>query len=118
MASGLVTFCGFALFPFYARRAAACNLARQRRWACDSRWRFLDAYGFSINEHDGTPNHVAWASVKEIFAFKLDLLTHDTIRLGFRVNDDIETTMARGWQGSEERPVARVAQNCYNVLKV
>ncbi len=26
---------------FVARR----NLARQRRWACNSRWRFFDAYG-------------------------------------------------------------------------
>ena len=26
--------------------------------------------------------------MKEIFVFKMDLLTHDTIRLGFRVSDD------------------------------
>jgi hypothetical protein len=48
----------------------------------------LTADGFSIIEHDGTLNQVAWASVKEVFAFKLDCFTYDTIRLGFRVSDD------------------------------
>jgi hypothetical protein len=48
----------------------------------------LTSDGFAVIEHDGTPHQVAWASVKEIFAFKLDLFSCDTIRLGFRVCDD------------------------------
>ena len=48
----------------------------------------LASDGFSIIEHDGTPHYLAWVSVKEIFAFKLDLFTYDTMRLGFRVSDD------------------------------
>ncbi len=44
--------------------------------------------GFSLIGHDGTRQHVTWASVREIFAFKVDLFTYDTIRLGFRVSDD------------------------------
>ena len=43
--------------------------------------------GFSIS--DNGPKHVlAWDSVKEIFALKLDMGTHDTIRLGFRTSDN------------------------------
>lgn len=48
----------------------------------------LDADGFSIIEHDGSVHQVAWVSVKEVFAFKLDMGTFDTIRLGFRVSGD------------------------------
>jgi hypothetical protein len=48
----------------------------------------LTSDGFSIIEHDGTPNYLAWTSVKEVFAFKLDLFTYDAMRLGFRVSDD------------------------------
>lgn len=44
--------------------------------------------GFSIIDRDGTERYVPWASVKEIVAFKLDLVTHDAIRLGFRASDD------------------------------
>ncbi len=48
----------------------------------------LGSDGFSVIEHDGSLHQVAWASVKEIFAFKLDIGTFDTIRLDFRVSDD------------------------------
>ncbi len=48
----------------------------------------LTSDGFTIIGHDGTPSQVAWASVKEVFAFKLDLFTYDTIRLGFRLSDE------------------------------
>jgi hypothetical protein len=44
--------------------------------------------GFSIHQHDDTPVHVEWASVIEIFAFKVDCYIYDTIQLGFRVSDD------------------------------
>jgi len=47
----------------------------------------LASDGFSILEADGTLHDLAWASVKEVFAFKLDLLMCDTIRLGFRLSD-------------------------------
>lgn len=48
----------------------------------------LSTDGFSVIDRDGTLHSVVWASVKEIFAFKLDLGTFDTIRLGFRVAFD------------------------------
>ena len=59
----------------------------------------LTSDGFSITEHGGLPNQLAWASVKEIFAFKLDMGTFDTIRLGFRVSDD-----GTYWQVDEDDP--------------
>src|SRR5208282_5206246 len=55
--------------------------------------------GFSVIEHDGSLHQVAWVSVKEIFAFKLDMGTFDTIRLGFRVSDD-----GTYWQVDEDDP--------------
>jgi hypothetical protein len=48
----------------------------------------LTSDGFSVIEHDGSLRQVAWASVKEIFVFKLDMGTIDTIRLGVRLSDD------------------------------
>jgi hypothetical protein len=44
--------------------------------------------GFSILRPDNSVEHVAWASVKGIFAFKIDVFAHDMIRVGFRVSDD------------------------------
>jgi hypothetical protein len=48
----------------------------------------LNAEGFSVVGQEGDSHHIEWASLKEIFAFKLDLWSFDTIRLGFRVSDD------------------------------
>ena len=48
----------------------------------------LTADGFAVLQRGKEVGNVSWSSVKEIFAFKLDLLTHDTIRIGFRVSDD------------------------------
>ena len=48
----------------------------------------LTSDGFSIIDDDGSQHRLAWASMKEVFAFKLDMLTFDTIRLGFRVSSD------------------------------
>mgnify|MGYP000982318756 CR=1 FL=1 len=53
--------------------------------------------GFLLEERGGATLRVAWASVKEIFAFKVDLFTHDTIRLGFRLSDD-----DRRWEVDED----------------
>ena len=64
----------------------------------------LSSDGFSVIEHDGTLHQVAWASVKEIFAFKLDMGTFDTIRLGFRVSDD-----GSGWQVDEDDRLRRTS---------
>ena len=55
--------------------------------------------GFLVVDRDGTSRHVAWETVKEIFAFKRDLLTYDTIRLGFRISDD-----GRSWEVDEDWP--------------
>lgn len=48
----------------------------------------LSPDGFSIAKADGPPHCVAWASVQEIFAFKIDLFTCDSLQLGIRVSDD------------------------------
>lgn len=57
----------------------------------------FDSNGFSLIKHDGAAQHVPWASVKEVFTFKLDLVTYDTIRLGLRVSEDGEY-----WQVDED----------------
>ena len=44
--------------------------------------------GFSVLHRGKEVANVSWSSVKEIFAFKLDLGTYDTIRIGLRVADD------------------------------
>jgi hypothetical protein len=59
----------------------------------------LTSDGFSLIEHDGTLHQVPWASVKEIFAFKRDMLTFDTIWLGFRVSAD-----GTYWEIDEDYP--------------
>ncbi len=59
----------------------------------------LTSDGFSITGQDGTAKQAAWASIKEVFVFKVDLLTHDTIRLGFRVSDD-----GTCWEIDEDDP--------------
>src|SRR5262245_40597 len=43
--------------------------------------------GFSVVRGDEILFQVRWSGVKEIFAFKLDLLTTDCVCLGFRVSD-------------------------------
>jgi len=55
--------------------------------------------GFSLIGDDGTGQQVPWTSVKEVFAFKVDLLTYDTIRLAFRVSDD-----GTYWEVDEDDP--------------
>jgi hypothetical protein len=48
----------------------------------------VTADGFAVLQRGEEAAIVCWSSVKEIFAFKLDLWVHDTIRIGFRVSDD------------------------------
>lgn len=47
----------------------------------------LSDVGFTIESEDGENVVVRWENVVEIFAFKLNLLSYDTIRLGFRVDE-------------------------------
>lgn len=47
----------------------------------------LSDVGFAIESENDENVIVRWEDVVEIFAFKLDLLTYDTIRLGFRVDE-------------------------------
>jgi hypothetical protein len=43
--------------------------------------------GFEVVQYGEVVCCVRWSEVKEVFAFKLDLLTTDCICLGFRVSD-------------------------------
>lgn len=43
--------------------------------------------GFQVITGSDEWTNVSWADIKEIFAFKVDLFSQDTIRLGFRVED-------------------------------
>jgi hypothetical protein len=46
--------------------------------------------GFTVVEDAKTLFRVRWPDVKEIFAFKLDLLTTDCVCLGFRISETSE----------------------------
>jgi hypothetical protein len=48
----------------------------------------LDEDGFSLVRKGQECWHVRWSDIREVFAFKEDLLTVDRICLGFRITDD------------------------------
>ena len=47
----------------------------------------LEATGFSLVEGASVALHIEWADVREIVAFKEDLVAYDEICVGFRTDD-------------------------------
>jgi hypothetical protein len=70
---------------------------RQRKpWELRREVKF-DGEGFEIFEGDESKARLRWSDVREVFAYKMDLVTHDEICIGFRVNAD-----GSHWWVSEE----------------
>jgi hypothetical protein len=58
--------------------------------------------GFDVTEGEKR-TRVLWSKLKEIFAFKVDLFSYDTIRLGFRVDDSNDYfEIDEDWPGFKE----------------
>src|SRR6266705_3546875 len=57
----------------------------------------LEPSGFLVAEFGKTVAQVSWSTIKEIFVFKQDMLTHDLICVGFRVDNE-----GNNWEVTED----------------